>query len=74
MATNGEVQNPPILDDYTNYDNWLKDLDVWKMFTSTPKTKQGPRLYLSLKGKARDRGGKSYLFDFGKRSKFSNRE
>ena len=54
MATNGEVQNPPILDDYTNYDNWLKDLDVWKMFTSTAKTKQGPRLYLSLKGKARE--------------------
>ena len=54
MATGQEVQNPPILDDNTNYQEWIKDLKVWQLFTSTANTKKGPRLYLCLKGKARE--------------------
>lgn len=49
-----EVQNPPVFDDETNYDNWIKDLEIWELFTTTALNKRGPRLYLSLKGKARD--------------------
>ena len=50
----GEANNPPVLDDSTNYEAWKKDLEVWKLFTSTSDNKKGPRLYLSLKGKARE--------------------
>ena len=49
-----QVQNPPILDDDTNYISWKKDLEVWRLFTSTVNVKKGPRLYLCLKGKARE--------------------
>lgn len=56
MASGGsnDVQNPPVLDDNTNYENWIKDLEVWKLFTTTVNTKKGARLYLCLKGKARE--------------------
>ena len=49
-----QVQNPPILDDDINYMSWKKDLEVWRLFTSTVNAKKGPRLYLCLKGKARE--------------------
>ena len=48
------VQNPPIFHDGMNYQDWKKDLEVWKLFTSTANAKKGPRVYLSLNGKAKD--------------------
>ena len=48
------VQNPPVFHDGMNYQDWKKDLEVWKLFTSTTNTKKGPRVYLSLNGKAKD--------------------
>ena len=53
MAQANEGSNPPVLDDHINYEDWTKDLNVWKLFTNTPAAKQGPRLYLSLKGTAK---------------------
>ena len=53
MAQVNEGSNPPVLDDHINYEDWTKDLNVWKLFTNTPAAKQGPRLYLSLKGTAK---------------------
>ena len=53
-AREGECSAPPMLTDDTVYEDWLKDLEVWKLFTNTPDTKKGPRLYLNLKGKARE--------------------
>ena len=54
MASNESISNPPILDDSTQYDEWKKDVAVWKLYTNTPDEKKGPRLYLSLRGKARE--------------------
>ena len=48
------ISDPPILDNNTNYESWLKDLKVWELYTNTELKKRGPRLYLCLKGKARE--------------------
>ena len=46
------IKTPPLTDD-TNYQDWKKDLTIWQQFTELEK-KQGPALYLSLSGKARE--------------------
>ena len=52
----GGVTNdaPPELNNDCNYSDWKYDASVWQMLTKLDKTKQGPALYLNLKGKARE--------------------
>ena len=49
------VKQPPVFnpDDGDNYSDWKNDIEVWCMLTEG-KIKQGPAVYLSLQGDARD--------------------
>ena len=42
--------NPEVED----YERWKNDLEIWETFTDLSKSKQGPAVYLSLTGKARE--------------------
>ena len=53
MATSS-YKKPPTLGDGENYEQWLKEIKIWQMFTDLPKAKQGAALFLTLSGKARD--------------------
>ena len=35
-------------------DDWKKELQIWYMFTDLEKKRQGPAIFLTLKGKARE--------------------
>ena len=48
------TKDPPSLKDAKNYEDWLKLLKIWGLYTTIPPTKQGPSLILSLTGEARD--------------------
>ena len=57
MAGQPTLQNlrtPPILAGEESYLEWLEDLKVWVLFTDLDKKKQGPAVYLTLTGNARD--------------------
>ena len=45
---------PPTLEDSTVYENWKKEIKIWQVFRDLPKMKQGPAIYLTLSGKARE--------------------
>ena len=49
------IKQPPVFnpDDGDNYSDWKNDIEVWCMLTEG-KVKQGPAVYLSLQGDARD--------------------
>ncbi len=49
------MKQPPVFnpDDGDNYNDWKNDIEVWCMLTEG-KIKQGPAVYLSLQGDARD--------------------
>ena len=64
MATSSQ-KTPPVLNDDVNYADWKMDVNVWKMFTQLEDDKQGPALYLSLNGKARDCVRELSLEDIG---------
>ena len=49
-----DLKNPPILSDDVEYSDWKADLEIWELYTTLAKSKRGPALYLSLKGKARE--------------------
>ena len=52
------IKNPPIFNpekEGNDYLNWKKDVQIWQMVTPLAKEKQGPALYLSLEGTARDK-------------------
>ena len=57
---------PPVLQDDTCYQSWTRDLKIWKMFTDLPAAKQGPAVYLSLTGKAKDAVADVPVEDIGK--------
>ena len=38
----------------TVYENWTKEIKICQIFTDLPKEKQGPAIYLTLAGKARE--------------------
>ena len=42
----------PQLDD-DDFEHWKHELEMWQLVTDLPNTKQGPVIYLSLSGKAR---------------------
>lgn len=52
MAAN--YKNPPEMRDNLLYEDWKKELDIWLMFTDLAKERQGPAIFLTLKGKARE--------------------
>ena len=45
---------PPSMREESSYEEWKKEIEIWKLFTDLPKKKHGPALLLSLSGKARD--------------------
>ena len=53
MATRS-YKNPPEMRDDLLYSDWKKELSIWEDFTELAKNKQGPAVYLTLKGKARE--------------------
>ena len=52
MATN--IKAPPSLSKSSSYESWLKEVAIWQAFTSLEDTKQGPAIFLSLEGRARE--------------------
>ena len=45
---------PPWLTSSTCYEDWLKEIEVWQAFTDLTDEKQGPAIFLTLEGKARE--------------------
>ena len=43
----------PPFNQESNFDQWLYELDMWKLVTDLPKAKQGPVIFLSLNLKLR---------------------
>ena len=52
MATN--VKMPPRLEAEDTYLEWTNDLKIWQLFTDLEIERQGPAVYLSLTGRARE--------------------
>ena len=52
MAT--DYKAPPLLSKSSNYESWLKEIQIWQTFTNLPANKQGPAIFLTLEGKARE--------------------
>ena len=48
------IKAPPLLSKSVNYESWLKELEIWQLFTNEPALKQGPALFLTLEGKAKE--------------------
>ena len=51
MAVN--YKNPPEMREDLLYADWKTELEIWRSFTDLAQAKQGPAVFLSLKGKAR---------------------
>ena len=47
-------KNPPEMRDGLTYDDWKKEMKIWCSFTEIEKKRQGPAVFLTLKGKARE--------------------
>ena len=45
------LKNPPRIESHDNYENWVKALDLWKLFSEVPKGKQGIAVVLQLTGR-----------------------
>ena len=55
MASNATKSSPPVFDEKIHtWKEYMKELYMWKSLTSLEKYKQGPALYLSLKGRAKE--------------------
>ena len=52
MASNYKA--PPSLVRSTSYEHWLKEIQIWQTFTDIAADKQGPAVFLTLEGKARE--------------------
>ena len=50
------LKQPPVFnpDDGDSYTNWKADVEVWRLLSTDTKIKQGPAVYLSLHGDARE--------------------
>ena len=53
MASNFKI--PPALEEDSNYESWKNELEMWRLITDLPKTKQALAVVLSLKGKSREK-------------------
>ena len=45
MVQSDNCKAPPILTDYGDYENWKKEIKIWRMFTSLEKKKQAPGIF-----------------------------
>lgn len=45
---------PPVFDEKKSWVDYKKEIKIWQALTDLPAKKQGPSLYLSLQGKARE--------------------
>ena len=52
--TSNYYKAPPALKKDTTYENWKKEIQIWQMFTNLAAGKQGPAIFLTLEGKARE--------------------
>ena len=50
------IKAPPVFnpDEDDDYASWKNDVEVWQCYTKEEPKRQGPAVYLSLKGKARE--------------------
>lgn len=48
------MKAPPAMREETSFEDWKKEIEVWRIFTDLPLEKQGPAVLLSLKGRARE--------------------
>ena len=46
-------KNPPAFNSDFNYENWKKDIEIWRKLTDIEKNKQALAIHLVLTGKAR---------------------
>lgn len=53
MASRPSYKNPPVLGDDTQYEAWVKEVNLWSLCCKLDKEEQGPALALSLSGNAR---------------------
>ena len=49
-----QLKAPPVFSEEDDYVSWKNDVEIWQMFTELAKKKQGPAVYLSLTGRARE--------------------
>ena len=47
-------QAPPSLTRCSSFEAWLKELKIWQSFSDIPEVKQGPALFITLEGNARE--------------------
>lgn len=53
MATHN-IKAPPALSRCPSYATWLKEVKIWQLYTDIDQKKQGPAIFLTLEGKARE--------------------
>ena len=51
MASNFKAR--PSLEKSASYDAWLKEISIWQTFIDIDVRKQGPAIFLTFEGKAR---------------------
>lgn len=54
MAKKSDIKAPPALREDVPYESWKKEINIWQLFTTLEKKKQGLAIFLSLEGKARE--------------------
>ena len=53
--SNEKIVGPPNFDEKTfSWKEYRKEIEVWASLTNLPKKKQGPALWMSLSGKAKE--------------------
>ena len=52
MSSN--IKSPPSLAKCSSYESWLKEIKIWQAFTDLADIKQGPAIFLTLEGRARE--------------------
>ena len=48
------IKAPPSLTKCSSYEAWLKEIKIWQAFTDLADVKQGPAIFLTLEGQARE--------------------
>ena len=54
MASQQQLKTPPVLVDEDGHGERLNDVKIWQLFTDLEKKMQGPALYLTSTGRARE--------------------
>ena len=54
MASSENFKAPTSLKKSSSYESWQKELQIWEAFTNLPVKKQGPAIFLTLEGKAKE--------------------